>query len=290
LGCLDEGELLNDVILDFYLKYLVCEKLKTEDANRCHVFSSFFYRNSRRELLCSQKRHNRVKTWTRRLDLFEKDFIFVPINELAHWYLVVICFPGQVSHCSAMDSRGNRKEESSAKYAPSLCLPNPMSLFYRQTASEQLSRWNASVGNKSISGIELGTLVLVVPFVLRVCVCARANNRYLEMEWWVKKGSRQSFGKGAMKGWSLQVPQQDNNTDCGLYLLQYVESFITNPPQVFHPAVDLSVWFPQEVVKKKREKIKRLIFRLHHQQSQFESGKRARPTPTTTLAFSAGIM
>lgn len=46
------------------------------------------------------------------------------------------------------------------------------------------------------------------------------------MEWWVKKGSWQSFVKGPMKGWSLQVPQQDNYTDCGIYLLHYVESFI----------------------------------------------------------------
>lgn len=28
-----------------------------------------------------QKRHGRVKTWTRHVDIFEKDFIFVPLNE-----------------------------------------------------------------------------------------------------------------------------------------------------------------------------------------------------------------
>lgn len=28
-----------------------------------------------------QKRHGRVKTWTRHVDLFQKDFIFVPLNE-----------------------------------------------------------------------------------------------------------------------------------------------------------------------------------------------------------------
>jgi len=37
--------------------------------------------------------HNRVKTWTSSVDLFQKNFIFVPI-ESDHWYLVVICFPG----------------------------------------------------------------------------------------------------------------------------------------------------------------------------------------------------
>jgi len=91
LHCLSEGEFLNDVIIDFYLKYLVLEKLKKEEADRIHVFSSFFYKRlNQRErrnlhettnLSIQQKRHGRVKTWTRHVDIFEKDFIFVPLNE-----------------------------------------------------------------------------------------------------------------------------------------------------------------------------------------------------------------
>ncbi|XP_028013688.1 sentrin-specific protease 6 isoform X5 [Eptesicus fuscus] len=104
LHCLSEGEFLNDVIIDFYLKYLVLEKLKREDADRIHIFSSFFYKRlNQRErrnlhettnLSIQQKRHGRVKTWTRHVDIFEKDFIFVPLNEAAHWFLAVVCFPG----------------------------------------------------------------------------------------------------------------------------------------------------------------------------------------------------
>ncbi|XP_076834422.1 sentrin-specific protease 6 isoform X2 [Brachyhypopomus gauderio] len=306
LGCLNEGELLNDVILDFYLKYLVCEKLKKEDANRCHVFSSFFYRSLTQKamrqhpdatgLSKQERRHTRVKTWTRHFDLFEKDFIFIPVNKLAHWYLVVICFPGHVSRCSVVDTRGNEKGERPAAYATSPCLLNPMSLFYRRTASEQLPRWNGSVGqmdhkfcfvsdddmdegiqfNGTTSGnvFSFGKVAVKRPCILIMdslsCsakpTVVKVLQEYLEMEWWVKKGSWQSFGQGAMNGWSLQVPQQDNSTDCGLYLLQYVESFITNPPQICHPAVDLSDWFPQRLVKAKRKQIKRLIVRLHHQQ------------------------
>ncbi|CAB1340390.1 unnamed protein product [Coregonus sp. 'balchen'] len=91
LHCLNDGEFLNDVIIDFYLKYLVLEKLKKEDAQRSHVFSSFFYKRlNQRErrnvpdttnLTIQKRKHNRVKTWSRHVDL-------------AHWYLAVICFPG----------------------------------------------------------------------------------------------------------------------------------------------------------------------------------------------------
>lgn len=42
----------------------------------------------------AQKRHARVKKWTKNVNLFEKDFVVVPINENAHWFLAIICFPG----------------------------------------------------------------------------------------------------------------------------------------------------------------------------------------------------
>lgn len=57
---------------------------------------------------------------------------------------------------------------------------------------------------------------------LHLCVCLP---RYLEVEWEVKKGTQRSFGKDLMKGSSPRVPQQDNFSDCGVYVLQYVESF-----------------------------------------------------------------
>lgn len=38
-------------------------------------------------------------------------------------------------------------------------------------------------------------------------------------------GNEKVFSKDTIKGASLKVPQQSNFTDCGLYVLQYVESF-----------------------------------------------------------------
>lgn len=45
-------------------------------------------------LTAAQKRHARVKNWTKNVNLFEKDFIIIPINENCHWFLAIICFPG----------------------------------------------------------------------------------------------------------------------------------------------------------------------------------------------------
>ncbi|NWS43327.1 SENP7 protease, partial [Probosciger aterrimus] len=102
LECLEYGEFLNDVIIDFYLKYLLLEKVPKHLADRTHIFSSFFYKcltrtekNSGGDLKVpvAQRRHRRVRTWTRHINIFSKDYIFVPVNEESHWYIAVICFP-----------------------------------------------------------------------------------------------------------------------------------------------------------------------------------------------------
>lgn len=101
--CLASDQYLNDVIIDFYLQYVLREMLTPEQRQKTHVFSSFFYNrltqstksgNSNGEkLTAAQKRHERVKTWTKNVNLFDKDFIIIPINEQSHWFLAIICYP-----------------------------------------------------------------------------------------------------------------------------------------------------------------------------------------------------
>ncbi|GFY62809.1 hypothetical protein TNIN_112781 [Trichonephila inaurata madagascariensis] len=43
LQCLNEGEFLNDAIIDFYLKYIFNEKLTPTQRDKTYIFSSFFY-------------------------------------------------------------------------------------------------------------------------------------------------------------------------------------------------------------------------------------------------------
>lgn len=49
--------------------------------------------------------------------------------------------------------------------------------------------------------------------------------KYLSFEHQTKYGKSKEFSEDNMKGHLVHVPQQSNYTDCGLYLLQYVESF-----------------------------------------------------------------
>lgn len=52
---------------------------------------------------------------------------------------------------------------------------------------------------------------------------------YLTCEYRSKVGENNGrvFNKDNMPNYTVKVPQQNNFTDCGLYLLQYVEQFFT---------------------------------------------------------------
>jgi sentrin-specific protease 7 len=98
--CLGSDQYLNDVIIDFYLKYIEKELITNEQRNRVHIFSQFFYkrlttmtREKDVKLTAAEKRWKRVSAWTKQVNIFEKDFIIVPINEQSHWFLAIICFP-----------------------------------------------------------------------------------------------------------------------------------------------------------------------------------------------------
>ncbi|KAJ0061332.1 hypothetical protein NL108_015019, partial [Boleophthalmus pectinirostris] len=277
--------------------YLVLEKLKKDDAQRIHVFSSFFYKRlnqrERRNVLTfdcfflrlQKKKHNRVKTWTRHVDLFQKDFIFVPINESAHWYLAVICFPGLerplLEPNPQFQGESPSGESQTEEPIPDHCRPlspcaspepeepeerpenqeNPQ----EQSYSSELHRISVCYGSKGRDDdpftfsddhsscqdecSEDGTLaddasndsssltskptICKQPCILIMdslrgparSTVVKTLREYLEVEWEVRRGSQRSFNKDVMKGSSPRVPQQDNFSDCGVYVLQYVESF-----------------------------------------------------------------
>lgn len=101
------------------------------------------------------------------------------------------------------------------------------------------------------------------------------------------------FNKDNMKGSCPKIPQQNNFTDCGLYLLQYVEQFfkvwclftfvtiiffviyiiklLTSAFYFQDPILDYSLpikqltnWFDEIVVTRKREEISNLLKTLMH--------------------------
>lgn len=97
-------------------------------------------------------------------------------------------------------------------------------------------------------------------------VC-RLLREYLQVEWEVRRGTPRLFTSDSMRSSNCRVPQQNNSSDCGLYLLQYAESFLQNPVVNFDLPLRLDSWFPRQRVRQKREEIRSLIMRMHRSQN-----------------------
>ena len=91
---LDEGQFLNDNLISFYLRFLE-QRLgeeRPELSKRVYFFNTFFYATlTNAERKKQWINYEGVQKWTRSVDLFTYDYIIVPINEAAHWYLAIIC-------------------------------------------------------------------------------------------------------------------------------------------------------------------------------------------------------
>ncbi|KAL4233107.1 Sentrin-specific protease 6 [Mactra antiquata] len=393
LYCLQEGEFLNDVIIDFYLKYLLRDKLTEEDRERTHIFSSFFYKRLTQRirgaaldddprLSLPEKRHARVKTWTRHVDLFKKDFIVIPINEHAHWFLAIICFPGLQgpvenkyipkpvtalpaemaaipSPPQPMEDEGeetmetdegenplpntaaNQKSETSEVSNTDQTVPSQESTSGQSDQTQSTPENEGTSQDMKVEGEKLdGSMDVNGPEEAavkesetdsttteteksqeqsesnqtesasknfkypKVCTLLKsirgtpinpddtANKEamtgikqpciivfdslygpsrsrivnvlkeYLQVEWAVKKGGT-VLNKTIFKGCAPKVPQQNNFSDCGVFMLQYVESFFEDPVQDFiTPMKGLHDWFTAERIEGKRQELRDLIIEL----------------------------
>ncbi|KAM6319683.1 sentrin-specific protease 7 isoform 2-T4 [Podargus strigoides] len=304
LECLEYGEFLNDVIIDFYLKYLFLEKAPKHLADRTHIFSSFFYKcltrtekNSEGDLNISaaQRRHRKVRTWTRHINIFNKDYIFVPVNEESHWYIAVICFPWleevMYEECPHQNSLYYQPQQSPLQSKSQNAATGSVLSFAGNCKDKEEMDANGSLFLKGSNEIAASTSVLDSgiskislsnskrQIVKRPCILildslkagsvqktAQVLREYLEVEWEAKRKTHREFSTSTMIDLCPRVPKQDNSSDCGVYLLQYVESFFQDPIVNFEQPLHLENWFPRQLIRSKREEIRDLILQLHFQQ------------------------
>lgn len=125
---LRENEFLNDNLIGFYIRFLEdhLERNNKEVSNRVYFFNSYFFATLTNLPRGKQGiNYEGVQKWTRNVDLFSYDYIVVPINEAAHWYVAIICnlpqLPGIVNENPAVDEASKGSREPST--VPSLEVP-----------------------------------------------------------------------------------------------------------------------------------------------------------------------
>ncbi|KAK2977973.1 hypothetical protein RJ640_023511 [Escallonia rubra] len=236
---------VNDTIIDFYIKYLK-DKIPPEDRHRFHFFNSFFFRKladlDKDPSSASEGRAAflRVRKWTRKVNLFEKDYVFIPVNFNS----------GIKSSC------------------PLMTVITGVSLFY-----VILVKWPTMKANEDVQKS------LKVPCILHMDSIKGSHTglkglvqRYLCEEWKERqKETDEDISSRflSLRFVSLELPQQQNSFDCGLFLLHYAELFLEQAPINFNPFKITKIsnflnvdWFQPAEASLKRVLIQRLIYHL----------------------------
>ena len=244
VSCLQPEMFLNDTIIEFYLLYMYHAVLSQTQREQVHIFNTFFYTkltNNLSSQLNSQnlhEKHRLVSKWTKNVDLFEKDFILIPIHDHAHWLLAIICYPSLAgSEPIFAQEDGTICVES---VEPAKCLRNKRTIL--KLACILIFDSLAIKRNDVISNLRF----------------------YLQAEWDARYKSRGSYTctTNTLVGHHPKLPIQPNSCDCGLFVMQYAESFFTNSLHDFKFPIKLDDWFSLDEIKHKRNLVIKLIFDL----------------------------
>lgn len=193
---LADEEFLNDNIINFYLTWLVQTKLSTRYKEMVHIYSSHFYTRLRsKPKKCDKKTkaemaYEKVKGWTKKINIFEKRMLVFPICEESHWYLVIVCNPGHVLSQS-------REKDFETKRS------------YQQKYGETKGYNPFIMVLDSLGGNHSSAISKI--------------RQYLSFEHLEKRKLPLNFGKEKMGEKHPPIPYQPNSCDCGLFLLHYVE-------------------------------------------------------------------
>lgn len=288
-------EFLNDNIIGFYIRFLEdhLQRCNAEVAKRVYFFNSYFFAR-----LTNSPRGRRsinyegVEKWTRNVDLFSYDYIVVPINEDAHWYLAIICnlpylegimdeskppvsqqlsdnqeipetpepsLYGQdgaqratkeetarqsLASMDISDKQGAYEEGSKrgeeewpeheenpdlapAKFSDFSSQPQPDS--QKSAGSPKKSRKSKKRAPTGMKYDACQPIVITFDSLNQSRSSTISNLReYLFAEAKSKRGIE--INKTLIKGMTAkEIPQQPNFSDCGLYLLAYLEKFVQDP-------------------------------------------------------------
>ncbi|KAJ4140932.1 hypothetical protein NW768_000139 [Fusarium equiseti] len=300
---LNEGEFLNDNLISFYLCYLQAqlEKERPEILKRVYIFNTFFFEKLRSNR--AKINYSGVRAWTARVDLLSYDYIIVPVNENAHWYLAIIYNAPRLLPKEAKaetpkkdvspntqeaivvednDTAMSIAEDTSIEQPPvsALNLEAPRStrsqavnddgvvLLDDETvtnaeAPPKTNKRKSTGGNQKYSTDEPRIITLDSLGASHAPTC-KVLRDYLIEEAKDKKGIDITETPGGMT--ARGIPEQDNYCDCGVYVLGYMENFLRDPDEAVRRLLhkEPSGW----VVKPQeiRAKVRDLLFEFQKEQ------------------------
>ena len=234
---LKEGEYLNDTMIEFGLRYLL-ERIKRNNpllVQQIHVFNTFFY-NKLTEIRDRSKTYEHIRKWTNKVNIFDKMYVVVPINEHLHWYMAIIVNPKAIINERPLSLASSSIRRSSRTSTGNSAAPGVL-----DSSGPQLE--NYSVNHASEHGDNLSqnpsdfkeeqTYVMVLDSLgITHGPVKTALRDYLRLEARDKGHVRPDVDLkrlGDPLHVDVRVPDQPNFSDCGVYLLHYFDRFFSDP-------------------------------------------------------------
>lgn len=227
---LDPGKYLNDNLIDFQLKRILEESLSPPGNSdlRVHLFSCLFFAKLTEGSQNSSRKtgdHKLVERWTKAVNIFDKDYLIVPINDCTHWSLAVIVNPSEVQPLTinqTAPSARKRRRVSSPEDNPS-----------QSTVSSLEEAQLATVLQPPIEVAPSTRKGFLSPCILfmdslgmhKASMIADVLRMYLQGEWAAKYGAVKVFDKSNLPLQTCRnyIPHQSNSYDCGAYVIRYAE-------------------------------------------------------------------
>ena len=152
---LDEGEFLNDNLVQFAIRH-VEENMPAEHRDSVHFFNTFFFSALTHGSGRKSINYDKVRRWTKNKDLFSFPYVVVPININLHWFVAIICnLPNLSREKIALESAspvGDDPPSSSIPQTVQPILSDPERLLQAQSeTSQRLS--NLSLSDNGVENV-----------------------------------------------------------------------------------------------------------------------------------------
>lgn len=237
LDRLKKGEYLNDTMIEFGLRYLL-EQIKQNNPSlvqQIHVFNTFFY-HKLTESRDRSKTYEHLRKWTNKVNIFDKMYVVVPINEHLHWYMAIIVNPRAIKNerpFSLANTPIRRSSRTSTEDSTASLVLESSGPQSECCSVNQAPEYEEKFGQYHPAFKEEQTYVMVLDSLgITHGPVKTALRDYLRLEARDKGHVRPDVDLkrlGDPLHVDVRVPDQPNFSDCGVYLLHYFDRFFSDP-------------------------------------------------------------
>lgn len=273
--CLNSGSYFKDTIVEFYFRYLLNEFCEKSVISRVHIFDTIFYNQldlifnapsswdtekskseesqseqetqkkdpkpksgAQKEKRIINERWPTLKKWFTGIDVFQKDFLIIPVCENNHWRAIVVCYPAEVKPVfgDSLDSTSQTSTASKTNGTPSKTNGTPTKTNSASTRANGTS--TATDGKNSNNEVtvlprrKVPSIIVLDSLGLKNRSVTWKIRSFLDYEWRLGDTDRKEikrFAQVDLKDYHPAVPRQKNAYDCGLYMLMYIRCFLEKP-------------------------------------------------------------